>query len=116
VLPREQPSAAGLFAFLRTTGLAAAASLSLTYWDKQGRIAGSELAGKIHPEATGSALSAQGFSFEQSRTIIAQLVDKEAVTLATDKVFLVTGCMLIMIAFFVWFVPRPKHMVARGGH
>ena len=116
VLPREQASAAGLFAFLRTTGLAVAASLSLTYWDNQGRVAGSELAGKIHPEAAGSALSASGFSAEQSRTIIAQLVEKEAITLATDKIFLVTGILLIVIAAFVWFVPRPKRMAAGGGH
>ncbi|RYD95330.1 MAG: MFS transporter, partial [Sphingomonadales bacterium] len=110
VQPHEQPSAAGLFAFMRTMGLAFAASLSLTYWDNQTKVAGAELAGKVHDEATTTALSASGFSFEQSRLIIARLVEQEAITLATDKIFLVTGIILILISSMVWFVPVPKFL------
>jgi DHA2 family multidrug resistance protein len=106
--PREAASAAGLFAFMRTMGLAFGTSLSLTYWDNQSRVAGSELAGKLNSDATQATLAAQGFSFEQSRTIIAQLVDREAITLATDKIFLVTGVATIAIAVLIWFLPRPR--------
>ena len=105
---REAASAAGLFAFMRTMGLAFGTTLSLTYWDNQGRVAGAELAGKINGDATQATLATQGFSFEQSRTLIAQLVDREAITLATDKIFLVTGLTTIAIAVLIWFVPRPR--------
>ncbi len=110
VQPQEQPSAAGLFAFMRTTGLAFAASLSLTYWDNQTRVAGAELAGKVNSEPTTRVLADNGFSFEQSRAIIARIVEQESITLATDKIFLVTGLILILIASMVWFVPVPKYL------
>ncbi len=114
--PKEAASAAGLFAFMRTMGLAFGTSLSLTYWDDQAKVAGSELAGKVNSEAATNMLTANGFSFEQSRVIIAQLVDKEAITLATDKIFLVTGLMTIVIASLIWLVPRPKLGGQASGH
>ncbi len=110
VQPQEQPAAAGMFAFMRTMGLAFAASLSLTYWDNQARVAGAELVGKVHGATTVDTLVASGFSFEQSRMIIGRLVEQEAITLATDKVFLVTGLILILIPAFIWFVPVPKFL------
>src|SRR5262249_5670491 len=106
----------GLFAFMRTMGLAFGTSLSLTYWDNQSRLAGAELAGKLNSDSTQASLAAQGFSFEQSRTIIAQLVDKEAVTLATDKVFLVTGLTTISIAVLIWLLPRPRLSGGSAAH
>jgi DHA2 family multidrug resistance protein len=112
--PREAASAAGLFAFMRTMGLAFGTSLSLTYWDNQARVAGAELAGKIDSEATQATLADRGFSFEQSRAIIAGLVDKEAITLATDKIFLVTG-LTIVIAVLIWLIPRPRLAGPTGG-
>jgi MFS transporter, DHA2 family, multidrug resistance protein len=113
--PREAASAAGLFAFMRTMGLAFGTSLSLTYWDNQSRVAGAELAGKLNSDATQATLAERGFSFEQSRTIIAQLVDKEAITLATDKIFLVTGLTTIAIAVLIWLIPRPRLTGSQGG-
>jgi DHA2 family multidrug resistance protein len=113
---KEAASAAGLFAFMRTMGLAFGISLSLTYWDNQSRVAGSELAGRLNSEATQASLAAQGFSFEQARTIIAQAVDKEAITLATDKIFLVTGLSTIAIAALIWMIPRPRLGAGGGAH
>ncbi len=113
--PKETASAAGLFAFMRTMGLAFGTSLSLTYWDSEARVAGAELSGKLNSEATQATLAERGFSFEQSRTIIAQLVDKEAVTLATDKIFLVTGVTTIAIAVLIWLIPRPRLSGSPGG-
>ncbi len=117
--PKDQASATGLFAFMRTIGFAFAASLSLTYWDNQDRIAGSELAGKLNTEATSATLAANGFSFEQARIIIAQLVQKEALTLATDKIFLVCGLATLLASALIWIVPRPKlpdHGHGGGAH
>ena len=116
VLPRETASAAGLQSFTRTIGLAFATSVVTTYWDNQGRISGSEIAGKLNSDAMSTTLAANGFSLEQTRVVIAQLVDKEAVMLATDKVFLVAGLLMWAIAALIWFAPRPKKIVAGGGH
>ena len=108
VAPEEVASAAGLQNFVRTIALAVATSLTMTYWDDQARSFGSDLAGKIHADVTSAALTARGFSTEQVRTIIAQLVDKEALTLATDKVFLIVALTMWLIAAWVWLSPRPK--------
>jgi len=108
VPPREMATAAGLFAFMRTTGLAFGTSLSLTFWDSEGRVAGSELAGSLHSDATSAALAANGFSIEQSREFIAQLVHREAVTLATDKIFLASGVATCLMVVAIWFIPLPK--------
>ncbi|WP_340313492.1 DHA2 family efflux MFS transporter permease subunit [Rhizorhabdus argentea] len=115
VAPNEVASAAGLQNFMRTIALAAATSLTMTYWDDQASVAGSELAGKINADTTTAALAAAGFSPEQIRMTLAQLVSKEALTLATVKVFLIAGLTCWMIAVWVWMAPRPKAKVPAGG-
>ncbi|MBW8911067.1 MAG: DHA2 family efflux MFS transporter permease subunit [Sphingomonas sp.] len=111
VASHEVASAAGLQNFLRTIALAAATSLTMTYWDDQTSVAGSELAGKLNAEATTAALASAGFSSDQIRMTLAQLVNKEALTLATDKVFLITGLISCFIAACVWMAPRPMGKV-----
>ena len=115
VLPSEMASAAGLQNFTRTIGLAVATSISMTYWNDQARVAGSELAGKLNYEGTSATLSSMGFSADQARTVIAQLVDKEALTLATDKMFLIAGVLTWAVAAWVWMSPKPKRPVGMGG-
>ena len=101
-------SAASLQNLLRTIALALSTSLSVTYWNDQARMFGSDLAGKINPEETIATLANGGFSTEQTRNLIASFVDREALTLATDKVFLITGFALIVSAALIWLAPRPK--------
>jgi DHA2 family multidrug resistance protein len=117
VPPQQAASAAGLQNFLRIIGMALATSIVMTYWDSQARSSGSDLAGKLHSGPIETSLSQAGFSGEQIRMLIAQLVDKEALTLATDKVFLLAGLLMWAIAAFVWLAPRPKKIsVQAGGH
>jgi len=108
VKPSEVASAAGLQNFLRTMSIAIATSLTLTIWGDAQRIAGSELAGKIRPEEVQSSLAAAGFSMEQVRAMVGNLVDREATTLAVDHVFLVCAAVLFFAAALVWLSPRPK--------
>ncbi|KKC23818.1 DHA2 family efflux MFS transporter permease subunit [Sphingomonas sp. SRS2] len=118
VRPNEVGSAAGLQNFTRTISIAACTSLVITFWDNQARTSGSELAGKINPDATSAALAARGIPSDQSWAMIAQLVDKQALTLATDKVFLVAGLVAWASAAFVWLMPRPPVGIepAEGAH
>ena len=112
---KEIASATSLQNFVRTIALAFATSMAITYWNDAARVAGSELAGKIEIDATSAALVANGFSADQARVMIAQLVDKEALTLATDKMFLITGALMILTAALVWFAPRPVHRADVSG-
>lgn len=105
---REVASAAGLQNFVRIIAMALSTSVVMTYWDEQSRVAGSELVGNLHPDATTAALMQHGFSLDQIRLIIAQLVEKEALTLATDKVFLLASILLWIVAAMIWIVPKPR--------
>lgn len=117
VRPEEVASAAGLATFTRTIAVAAATSLAVTYWNSEARVFGSELAGKLNPDAISTTLAGRGLSFEQSRVLLAQLVDKEALTLATDKIFLVTGLIAWAVAAWIWVAPRPPKINAvSAGH
>lgn len=116
VPPQQATSAAGLQNFLRIIGMAAGTSIVMTYWGDQARVSGSELAGKLNTGATDTALAQAGFSADQTRALIAQLVDKEALTLATDKVFLVAGLLFCVTSIFIWLAPRPRNVTVQGGH
>jgi len=100
--------AAGLQNFMRTISLAVSTSLVMTFWYDQARVAGSEMAGKLNTDTSSAMFSNTGFSADQIRVLITQLVDKEALTLATDKVFLITGLATCLIGVWVWAAPRPK--------
>ncbi|MET0375287.1 MAG: DHA2 family efflux MFS transporter permease subunit [Rhizorhabdus sp.] len=108
VPPAEVASAAGMQNFIRTISLAACTSLVITFWDNQTRTFTSELAGKINPDATSATLAAQGMPSDQSWALIAQLVDKQALTLATDKVFLIAGLLSWAAAAWVWMAPKAR--------
>ncbi|MGV3482087.1 MAG: DHA2 family efflux MFS transporter permease subunit [Sphingobium sp.] len=108
VEPGETASAAGLQNFLRTMSVAIATSLALTVWGDAQRTATSELASTLRPDDVQARLSDAGFSMEQVRAMIANLVDKEAMTLAVNHTFLVTAIVLFLAAALVWFSPRPK--------
>ena len=116
VPPQLAASAAGLQNFMRIIGMAASTSIAITYWDNQARAAGSDLAGKLNGGPTQTTLAQAGLNADQARVFIAQLVDKEALTLATDKVFMVAGLAMWAIALFVWLAPRPKSLTASAGH
>src|SRR5690606_38939304 len=107
VLPRETGSAAGLQNFLRTIALAIVTSLVLTIWGNYQRIARTDMAGTINPADTQATLAQSGFSGEQSRQLISNLVEQEAVAMAVDHVFLISAMAMLGAAMLVWLAPRP---------
>jgi DHA2 family multidrug resistance protein len=116
VPPQQAATAAGLQTFMRTIGMAFSTSIAMSYWENQARTVGSDLSGKLNSAPAEAGLAQAGLSAEQSRMLIAQLVDKEALTLAIDKIFLIAGLMMWAIALFVWLAPRPKTLRVQGGH
>jgi MFS transporter, DHA2 family, multidrug resistance protein len=114
VRPEETASAAGVMAFLRTMAGAIATSISTTAWDDSARTSRSELVSKLNTDDTVNALTAQGFSLDQARNVIAQLVDKEAFALATSHIFLISAGVFVAAAMIIWLTPRPKRAVGMG--
>ncbi|MEJ7926478.1 DHA2 family efflux MFS transporter permease subunit [Sphingobium sp. AN641] len=117
VNPSETASAAGLQNFLRTMAIAIATSVSLTVWGDSQRIASNELVTKIQPDDAQRLLGQSGFSMEQGRQIIANLVDQEATTLAINHLFLLCAGVFFLAAIIVWLSPAPKVQANMpGGH
>lgn len=106
--PDETASAAGLQNFLRTLALAISTSLVLTIWANSQRVSRNDLAGALHTSDTQAQLSGAGFSVEQARQMISNLVDQESMVLALDHVFLISALVLFFGAACVWLSPRPK--------
>jgi len=114
VKPEETASAAGVMAFLRTMAGAIATSISTTAWDDSARVSRNELVSKLNTDGTVNALTAQGFSLDQARATIAQLVDKEAFALATSHIFLLSAIVFVGAAMIIWLTPRPRRAVGPG--
>jgi DHA2 family multidrug resistance protein len=111
VEPRETAAAAGVMSFLRTMAGAIGTSVSATMWDDSSRVARSEIVSSLNTQGTSDALAAQGFSVDQIRAVIAQLVDKEALAVATTHIFLISAVVFAFAAMIIWLTPRPSRTV-----
>jgi DHA2 family multidrug resistance protein len=108
VLPSETASAAGLQNFVRTMATAIATSLVLTEWGDSQRVSRNEMAGALQPDQTQSLLSGLGFSADQARQTISNLVDQEATVIAVDHIFFLSAIILFTAAVVVWIAPKPR--------
>ena len=115
VKPTEMASAAGLMNFLRTMAGAIGASIAVTIWDDHTKIARAEMVGSLHTNDTQATLMQQGMSAEGAMGYISSLVDKEALTLSANHVFLLLAMVFIFAAIMIWFSPKPKTGIS-GGH
>jgi DHA2 family multidrug resistance protein len=109
VNPQETASAAGLSNFARTLSGAIATSISTTVWGNATARAHAELVGRIHPPAD---MLQQGL---YGRMMLDHMVQTEAVTIATNSVFLSCTGIFVFAAAFVWLAPRPKPRTAPQG-
>lgn len=115
VKTEELASAAGLMNFCRTMAGAIGASIAVTIWDDHAKVARSEMVSSLHLEETQRNLSQAGYSPESILGIISNLVDKEALTLSVNHVFLILSMVFIFAGLIIWLCPRPKGNV-EGGH
>jgi DHA2 family multidrug resistance protein len=116
----EIASAAGLMSFLRTLSGAFATSIVTTAWENDANLYRNELAGQVmSPQQLAQTLgdvSQQGQG--QALYILNQLVQEQAVMLATNHIFQVVAATFVVAAAAVWLAPKPTHKVApgAGGH
>lgn len=114
VRPEQTASAAGLQNFLRTLSGAVATSLSTTFWERQTKLARTELVGVMHPPANALVSGAAG---DQPRATLERLIDIESTTLAANTIFLWCTILFVFAATVVWLAPRPRRgAAAMGGH
>ncbi|RLL35439.1 DHA2 family efflux MFS transporter permease subunit [Acinetobacter cumulans] len=116
VQPQEMASAAGLMNFLRTMAGAIGASIAVTIWDDHTKLARADMVGSLHVEDTQATLMQQGMSSQGALGYITSLVDKEALTLSANHVFLLLAMIFIFAALIIWLCPRPKIVEGAGGH
>jgi len=107
VEPHETASAAGVMNFLRTMAGAIGTSIVTTMWIDRTSATRSALVDGMHGADTVQQLAARGFSPGQALQAVSQLVDREAVTIATAGIFLLTALVFMVAAGMVWLAPRP---------
>lgn len=108
VRPEETASAAGLQNFVRTMAVAIATSLVLTGWNDSQRVSRNELAATLQPADAQAQLSAMGFSVDQIRQTLSNIVEQEATVIAVDHVFFLSAIILFAAAVIVWIAPKPR--------
>src|SRR5690606_33046996 len=87
VEPSETASAAGMQNFLRTMAIAISTSLVLTIWGDGQRVARNEMASTLQAGDVQAQLGASGFSLEETRQYISNLVDQQSMVISMNYVF-----------------------------
>jgi len=111
----EMASAAGVMNFLRTMAGAVGTALVTTIWYDGAQGIRDQLSGVLNgAQATMESLQARGYSLEQSRQIVSQTVDGQAMALSTGSVFVTAAITFAAAATIIWLAPRPKRAVGAG--
>ncbi|EQA99043.1 DHA2 family multidrug resistance protein [Sphingobium wenxiniae] len=111
VLPSETASAAGMQNFLRTMAIAISTSVVLTVWGDGQRVSRNEMASVLQAGDAQAQLSASGFSMEQARQVISNMVDQEAAVISMNYVFFFSMILMFLAAAVIWLAPKPTGKV-----
>ncbi len=109
----EIASAAGLMSFLRTLAGAMATSLVTTSWEDRTNILRNDLVDKILPPEQIASMLGDASQVDQTTALymLDQVLQSQAVMLATNHIFLVVSCTFIFAAMAIWLAPKPKKVV-----
>ena len=111
VLEEETASAAGLMSFLRTLAGAFATSIVTTSWDDDISMYRSELSGKVNMPPELAEMAASGAQGQmQATSMLDQLVQSQAVVLATNYIFVLSAFTFLFAACAIWVAPKPKRV------
>jgi len=118
--PNELASGAGLSNFLRILAGSFGTSLSITLWDRRAALHYSQL---VEHVTNANPASVQAFDRLQSLTgsadaayaALGRIVTKQAVMLATDDVFWLSGCLFLGLIAVLWLARRPRTVGSVAG-
>lgn len=111
--PEEIASAAGVMNFLRTLAGAFATSIVMTTWENKSTAFRADLVDKVatSPDVSAIVEGASNGAENQALYIFDYLLQSQAVMLATNHIFFISGVALVIAACTVWFAKRPTHSV-----
>jgi len=116
VEPAETASAAGLQNFLRTLAGAVGTAVATTIWIDREQSSRAALVDTVQSSASFmDRLHGMGFSLEQARSMLSNMVEQQAVALATIQFYQIATVTLALSALTIWLVPKPKKLVMSGG-
>jgi DHA2 family multidrug resistance protein len=111
--PRELAGGAGLLNFVRTTAGAFATSLTTTAWSNSTNISRTAMVDNLHnADQVVGQMTAGGMSRMQALGSLENLVQSQAVMVATNHVFLAISALMTVSVAAIWFIPKPKGPVA----
>jgi len=118
VSPEETASASGLVNFLRTMAGAFATAIITFAWHNSTTNNRAELGGNLHnAQGTLEQYKSVGMSAQQALQSLDNMVQAQAVMLATNQIFLIVGSILLFTAAGVWLMPKPSGPIkAEMGH
>ena len=115
VLPSEHASAAGLINFLRSMSGAFGTAIVTTAWQDATISRHAELVGQIHdPAGVMAQFKAMGMSAAEALDALNNMVQSQAIMLATNHTFLLTGLTVLLAVGAIWLAPRPVEPIAVG--
>ena len=112
--PEETAGAAGLMSFIRTLSGAFATSIATTVWENNATRNQAALAGTAHTDAASAALAQSGMSAGQVTETLSNMVQGQAVLLATNQVFMACSVLFLVAAAAIWLAPKPSRAVDPG--
>jgi DHA2 family multidrug resistance protein len=84
-------------------------------WENGAQSARDTLTGVLNGAgSTMAILQGRGFSVEQSRQFVSQLVDSQASAVSTINLFELFAAILAGAAAIIWLAPKPKHAFDPG--
>lgn len=112
IAPERMASAAGTQNFLRTMCGSFGTSLAIALWTRRESLHRSQLAEHINaydPQSTlfSDRLSAVGMAPDQIHAVLDRLLSGQANMLATNDVFWLCGCLLIVLIPVIWLARPP---------
>jgi DHA2 family multidrug resistance protein len=113
VAPSETASAAGIANFGRTLAGAIATAIVTTYWSNQARIDTATMSGALNDaQGTITRMENRGFTTEQARGALDQIVTQQGTAVATTHLFMISALVLLIAASAIWLAPRPSRGAA----
>jgi len=112
-LPAEEiASASGLANFFRTLGSSVSTAVTVTLWQHRGILHHANLTESVvpaNPAATDviHTLTRGGFSPTQALGVTDQLVNREALTLAVNDIFLLCAVLFVLLIPVIWLAKPP---------
>jgi DHA2 family multidrug resistance protein len=119
--PSELAGGAGLLNFVRTTAGAFATSLTTTSWTNSATVTRTAFVGRLNgADNVINGIQATGASHNQALGMLDNIIQSQAVMLATNHVFLGISVLMVISVSAVWLAPKPApgSMGGRpaGGH